>query len=117
MIVRYWGHKARIFTWMWVDPKGWSDRIGTASGDEYAFFGHAGQFVAPAWAITECEPEIRAAHHRIAAGEDLADLATHTLSPSASGTFLPKTAPDTVTEPENAQIGTFLHTTQEGLFT
>lgn len=115
MIVRYWGHAARRFSWIWVDPKGWSDRIGTASGDEYAFFGHAGQFVAPAWAIAECEPEIRDAHLRIKAGEDLARLATHTLSSGASGTFLPIPAPDALAEPDQPEIGN-IQQIQEGLF-
>lgn len=136
MIVRYWGHKGRIFTWIWVDPKGWSNAIGHASADGCSFNGPRGfspQFGTPAHALDECEPEIRDAHHRIAAGEDLAELATHTLSPGASGTFLPKTPPDAVTEPNSPEIGNNVQTpnvtdtthqpmspilhTQEGLLT
>lgn len=134
MIVRYWGRKARIFTWMWVDPKGWSNAIGHASADGYSFNGPRGfsrQFGTPAHALDECEPEIRDVHHRIAVGEDLTDLATHTLG--RVGTFLPKTAPDAVTEPDSHEIGNNVQTpnvtdtthqqmspilhTQEGLLT
>lgn len=96
MIIRYWGPAKRSFTWMWADPKGWTARIGHATPTEYAYDGHITRWTAPAYALTECEPEIRAAYLRIKAGEDLTDTATHVLaghrSPHATlGTWTEKT--------------------------